>query len=841
MTLARLILRSLYRRTSLTTTISATVNTKSLSLHPQPRNPTTLIPFRSFAFSSAEEAAAERRRRKRRLRIEPPLHALQRDPNAPRPRRDPNQPDTTSALVGERLALHNRVQSLIRAGDLDNASVVARQSVFSSTRPTVFTCNAIIGSMYRAQRYTDAIALFIYFFRQCNIVPNVVSYNFLIISHCENGEVDKALEVYQHIKENAPFSPSAVTFRHLTKGLIDAKRIDDAVNLLWKMVNDGHGADSHVFNNVILGYLNLDNLEKANEFFDELKSRCMVFDGIVSATFMEWFFSKGRPKEAMESYKSLLDREFKMVPATCNVLLEVLLKWGKKAEAEALFNSMLDRHTPPVVQAVNSDTFNLMVNESFKEGKGADAYGVFKKAGTAPKSKPFAMDTAGFNNIIKRYCEVDMVDDAEKMYMELRGKSLSADVNTFKALIDAYFKAGRVDEALDKYTEMVENGLRVIPTYANKWFTELIENGKIVECEPILTKMAERDPKPDATTYDIVIRAFCEASDYETGLKLVQQMIGNGVGVGPVLKEYVLDVFEKVGRKEEIERVLNARFPSYAANTSASFRNAQQHGGGNLNGFRQQPENVLHGNGNVQRQQYGYAQQNGNSNDNVNRQHYNISNAHLFENRSGQPNTGNGSGQQNTGNESGQQDTGHGSGQQNTGSYNGSGQQNTGSYYGSGPQNTGTYNVSGQHYNNGSYNGSGQQNTGSYNVSGQQNTGSYNVSGQQNTGSYNASGQLYNNGSYNGSGLQNTGSYNGSGYQYNTRSYNGNGQQYNNGSWNGNGQQYNNGSFGAGDQQYNNRGYGQHYNNGSYNGNGEQYGNLHQNGTEQPDAVSGAI
>ncbi|KAK8913895.1 hypothetical protein KSP39_PZI023505 [Platanthera zijinensis] len=47
---------------------------------------------RSFAFSSSEEAAAERRRRKRQLRIELPLHALRRDPNTPRPPRDPNAP-----------------------------------------------------------------------------------------------------------------------------------------------------------------------------------------------------------------------------------------------------------------------------------------------------------------------------------------------------------------------------------------------------------------------------------------------------------------------------------------------------------------------------------------------------------------------------------------------------------------------------------------------------------------------------------------------------------------------------------------------------------------------------
>ncbi|KAI3695098.1 hypothetical protein L1987_78086 [Smallanthus sonchifolius] len=500
------------------------------------------------------------------------------------------------------------------------------------------------------------------------------------------------------------------------------------------MVGDGHGADSHVFNNVILGFLNLGNLEKANEFFDELKSRCMVYDGIVNASFMEWFFSQGRAKEAMESYKSLLDKEFKMVPATCNVLLEVLLKWGKKVEAEALFDSMLDRHTPPVVQAVNSDTFNLMVNECFKEGKESEAYGVFKKAGKAPKSKPFAMDTAGFNNIILRYCEKNMVDDAEKMYVELCGKSLSPDVNTYRALIDAYLKAGRIDEAMEKYTKMVDAGLRVIPTYANRWFSELIENGKVVECEPILTKMGEKDPKPDATSYDIVIRALCAASNYETSLSLLQQMVSYGIGVGPVLKEHVLDVFDKVGRRVEIDRILNARWPGYGANTSP-YGNAQRHGVGNPNGYRQQTEGIPHGNGNGSENGYRYGQQSNNGNDYGNRQQYNIRNTQQY---------------------------------------------NNGGYSGSGPQyNRGSSNGNGPQYNNRSYIGNGQQYS----------NGSWNGNGQQyNNVSYNNNGHHYNNGSWNGNGNGNE-----NGQQYNNGSYNNNEHRYSNGSWNGNGNWQQNG------------------------------------------------
>ncbi|KAG5229364.1 pentatricopeptide repeat-containing protein [Salix suchowensis] len=531
--------------------------------HTPNRNPpistTPLLPSsRTFSFSSAEEAAAERRRRRRRLRIEPPLQAMQRNPNPPP--RDPNAPrlpDSTSALTGNRLNLHNRVQSLIRASDLDTASHVARNSVYSRTRPTVFTCNAIIAAMYRAKRYDDAIALFKFFFEQHNIVPNVVSYNNLINAHCDEGRVDVGLEVYRRMIEIAPFSPSSVTYRHLTKGLIDAERMEDAVALLREMLVKGHGADSLVYNNVIKGFLELGNLEKANEFFNELKERCLVYDGVINATYMDWWFKQGKDKEAMESYKSWQERNFKVVPATCNTILEVLVKYGKKEASWALFEHMLDNHTPPTHQGVNSDTFNTMVNECFKEGEFEEAINIFKKAGTKPGSKPFQMDVAGYNNIIARFCENGMMKQAEEFFAALSAKCLTPDVTTFRTLIDTYLKAEEIDDVLRIFNKMADAGLRVVASFGTRVFDELIKNGKAVESAEILTKMGNKDPKPDSSIYDVVVRGLCNAGALDAGKDMLDQMMKYGVAVPPVLKDFVLEFFENAGRGSEVKSVLN--------------------------------------------------------------------------------------------------------------------------------------------------------------------------------------------------------------------------------------------------------------------------------------------
>ncbi|KAI4342225.1 hypothetical protein MLD38_026873 [Melastoma candidum] len=536
---------------------------RHLSRHPAAPSPSPsfLLPHRTFAFSSAEEAAAERRRRKRRLRIEPPLHALRRDPSAPPPPRDPNAPrlpDSTSALVGPRLSLHNRVQSLIRAFDLDAASVVARHSTFSRTRPTVFTCNAIIASMYRAKRYEDAIALFQFFFNQSNIVPNVVSYNNLINTHCDMGNVDKGLEVYRHIVENAPFSPSSVTYRHLTKGLVDTGRIDDALELLKEMLGKGHGADSLVFNNLIKGFLELGNLQKAEELFDELKGRCLVYDGVVNATFMEWYFKQGRDMEALESYSSLLNRKFRMVPATSNVLLEVLLKYGQMKEAWDMFERMLDDHTPPTFQAVNSDTFNLMVNNCFKEGKIEEALTTFRKVGTKSTCRPFVMDVAGYNNMIVRYCEHGMLVEGYSIFQELMSKSLSPDVTSYRALIEGYLKAERFEDAVIMFHKMVDANLWVVASFGNKVFEELIKNQMTADCARILTNMSKKDHKPDPSCYEVVLKGLCNEKALDEASGLIELMVKHGIGFTPSLRETLTTSFGEAGRREEIDRQLNA-------------------------------------------------------------------------------------------------------------------------------------------------------------------------------------------------------------------------------------------------------------------------------------------
>lgn len=95
---------------------------------------------------------------------------------------------------------------------------------------------------------------------------------------------------------------------------------------------------------------------------------------------------------------------------------------------------------------------------------------------------------------------------------------------------------------------MVDARLRVVESFGNRVFEELIENGKAMNCEQILTKMAERDPKPDPTCYGVVVRGLCNEGALHVAKDTTGQMISYGVGLTPSLRESVCAVFGDTGR-----------------------------------------------------------------------------------------------------------------------------------------------------------------------------------------------------------------------------------------------------------------------------------------------------
>ncbi|ERN14103.1 hypothetical protein AMTRI_Chr01g133900 [Amborella trichopoda] len=518
-----------------------------------------LLFLRFLSFSSPEDAAAERRRRKRRLRIEPPLSSSNR--SGPRPPISPNAnpnapklPETTSALTGNRLNLHNKVLSLLRERQFTEAALSVRHHIYSNCRPTIFTCNSVLFSLLNHRLYPDFLSLH-RFFTQASIAPNLVTFNLLLQAYCDIRKPETALETYRTMLNSSPFSPSPTTYRILTKGLVDTDRLSRALELLPEMREKGIGADSIVYNNLMLGCVKAGELEKAIEIFGELKQNLKVYDGIVHGTLMKGYFSKGMDKEAMECYESLFNLGFKMNAISYNSVLDALAKNAKFDEAEGLFDRMLNEHDPPRRVTVNLGSFNVMVDGFCSQGKFQEAIDVFRKM----SEKMCSPDTLSYNNLIEQLCNNGLLREAEALYNEMAEKSVNPDEFTYVLLVDACFREKKENEAAGYFEKMVETGLKPNVVAYNKVIGGLVNASKIDEATKFFEQMREKELKPDTKTYDFVLRGLCEQSRFDEVLKIVGDVLKNDEVLDTETKEFVFDSLRKVERDGELQNLFDER------------------------------------------------------------------------------------------------------------------------------------------------------------------------------------------------------------------------------------------------------------------------------------------
>ncbi|KAG7547313.1 Pentatricopeptide repeat [Arabidopsis suecica] len=356
--------------------------------------------------------------------------------------------------------LFHRVKFLINdISDLDVAAKLARLAARKRMDPeeAILTCNAIIGAMCNAGRSGDALDMFDFFFNKSKMKPNIASCNFIIKSHCEQGRLDDALQLYSHLlsSDNTP-SPDHNTYDHLTKAMVDAGMMNQALDLLLK-------GRAELFNfqrpgmymNLIRGFMEQGNLDMASQLRDDFKT-CSIREYIATleSIFVEYLFKQGKDEEAMALYKSSVSMDnngFTTNATVGNKYLKMLLKYGKKTEAWALFQYMLDNHGS--WSSFDADNLILMVNECFEVGRFSDAVNIFNK--TKAKSK-YSLPVEAYKNLITRLCQNGRLSEAESVFDELlKEEFVKPDDETYKAMIRAYVESGRVEEAVQTANKMV--------------------------------------------------------------------------------------------------------------------------------------------------------------------------------------------------------------------------------------------------------------------------------------------------------------------------------------------------------------------------------------------------
>ncbi|CAN8287318.1 unnamed protein product [Cochlearia groenlandica] len=358
-------------------------------------------------------------------------------------------PDTRPTFIKQ------RVEYLLTRGSgsvniLYTAADYARLSAFtrfqeSDQETETETCESIIKAMFLANGQDEANLLYHFFFVRNELRPNTRICNYIIESRFKIGFVYEALDFHRYITSLGFIPLDDDTYHILTKGLVDYGLLDLAKGLLSQL-----GSSSPLpFNNLIRGFLNDGDFDKANQVLEDFKNRGGGGGGGVAlfmATFMEYWFKQGNEIEAMECYQQ--QRQLHCNIETCNVVLEILLKYDKKELAWTLFDDML---------WLNGDfdtrTVEIMVDECFNMGRYDKAMEIYNKA---KKEK----GNSGCCYMIAKCCGYGMLAEAESLFFDDDSLVDGFGVKTWKTMIDAYVKAGRMEDAIKTSNKMIHATLK---------------------------------------------------------------------------------------------------------------------------------------------------------------------------------------------------------------------------------------------------------------------------------------------------------------------------------------------------------------------------------------------
>ncbi|KAH9307220.1 hypothetical protein KI387_035131 [Taxus chinensis] len=367
----------IYKRliTALASHASSVTSSSSSSL--RAREPWTV--FRRgmrevYMSQAALDAAAERRARKRKLRVDPPMSALQRNRYGPPKPHDPNLPEPINVLVGDRLSLHNRLQALSRSGKLDDALVAARQAQYSRIRPTIFTYNSLLGHLHRAAKYEHVFNLFA-FMRQAGVIPNVVTYNIVLGSHAELLDMEKSFAMLQMIYD-AKMSPSNVTFSHLMRAHFRLEKYEDVMRLFREMLEKCYGADPPTYANTIEGFVKGGAMDQATELYMEMRKRGSIFSEPVFCNLIKGYIAAGRTQEALDVFE-FVPEKVERTALSGNAVIEGFCNAGRIQDALDFFEKLGEKD-------LKRDALSIALLMDYyieQEGNLQEAEKIFRSAG----------------------------------------------------------------------------------------------------------------------------------------------------------------------------------------------------------------------------------------------------------------------------------------------------------------------------------------------------------------------------------------------------------------------------------------------------------------------------
>nr|CAB3445511.1 unnamed protein product [Digitaria exilis] len=177
------------------------------------------------------------------------------------------------------------------------------------------------------------------------------------------------------------------------------------------------------------------------------------------------------------------------------------------------------------VSAPNVVSYNTVIDGLFKEGKIAEACGLFHEMvqqGTRPC-------VVTYNSIVHALCKARAMDKAEVFFRQMVDKGVQPNIVTYANIIHGYSSLGHWKAAVRVLNLMVDDG--IVPNHHifNILINAFAIHGMMDDAMLMFQEMKLQEVKPDVVTYGTLVAAFCRMGRLDDAMDIFSNMTDQGV------------------------------------------------------------------------------------------------------------------------------------------------------------------------------------------------------------------------------------------------------------------------------------------------------------------------
>ncbi|WVZ82897.1 hypothetical protein U9M48_030104 [Paspalum notatum var. saurae] len=432
--------------------------------------------------------------------------------------------------------------------------------------PSNYTCASLLALYYKNEDYSKALSLFSEM-ENNKIIPDEVIYGILIRIygklglyedaqhtfeeiekagllndeqtyvamaqvHSNTGDYDRALEVLESMKmrnvKPSHFSYSALLRCYVAKE--DIAAAEDTFRALSK-----YGLpDVFCCNDLLRLYMRLGHLVKARDLILKMRDDDFKLDEDLSMTVMEIYCKSSMIKDAEKLFIDIQrNRKIVKIPTMLSLIEMYARNKSSMIQKSHSSSKELDETDSSAASMVLKSFLDMpgglssmsqLISKLAREGSTDGAKFIYDQL-TELGIKP---DDSAVATLIVQYGQAKQLEKAQELF-ESGSASFPEGSHVYNAMVDAFCKCGKTEDAYNLFMEMAEQGINRDAVTVSILVTHLTKHGKFQEVQNIIHGCFHDEVPLDTVLYNTFMKSMLEAGKLHSAISIYDHMISSGI------------------------------------------------------------------------------------------------------------------------------------------------------------------------------------------------------------------------------------------------------------------------------------------------------------------------